>query len=205
MNDQNCATAPVEGVNPPDLYPHELTHNPSPPPPTLPPPPPPDRVIVDHVPEEIVPAARHKEVRACLLCGLKAKSRGLCADHYNNAYNAVRAGKTTWRKLFNKGKCLAKIGGSLAPSPYRFKRKSVKATTKKKTGPKPTVSAHSCKFPDCEKKANARGLCDVHYTHAYLMVKRKKTTWDKLEKAGKVNPKIEKPAKPTFKDWLLGK
>lgn len=42
-----------------------------------------------------------------------------------------------------------------------------------------------CLRPDCKSKMSCRGLCRVDYNLAYQLVRQGKTTWEKLEKAGK--------------------
>ena len=46
-----------------------------------------------------------------------------------------------------------------------------------------------CLFPGCEEATKTRGLCSLHYTYAYRLIKRKQTTWEQLEKEKKVLPK----------------
>ena len=43
---------------------------------------------------------------------------------------------------------------------------------------------NSCIFPDCKDNAQTRGLCKLHYQHAYRLVTRGDTTWAKLEAKG---------------------
>ena len=45
-----------------------------------------------------------------------------------------------------------------------------------------------CLFPKCKAKTKSRGLCANHYQAAAHLVRRKKTTWVKYEKAGKCLP-----------------
>jgi|ETNmetMinimDraft_14_1059893.scaffolds.fasta_scaffold63372_2 hypothetical protein len=46
-----------------------------------------------------------------------------------------------------------------------------------------------CLFPGCPEPKKTRGLCSLHYTYAYRLVKRKQTTWEKLEQENKISPK----------------
>ena len=47
----------------------------------------------------------------------------------------------------------------------------------------------TCLFPGCDDHKKTRGLCGLHYTYAYRLVKRKQTTWEKLELENKVSSK----------------
>lgn len=67
----------------------------------------------------------------------------------------------------------------------------------------------TCRVPDCTSETVARGLCKKHYALALHYVKRRKTSWSKLEKQGKVLPsrvgnsrgrRVGKAAR-----WLLSK
>jgi len=41
-------------------------------------------------------------------CQETAKARGLCANHYSQAWQLVKAGETTWEQLVKDKKCLSK-------------------------------------------------------------------------------------------------
>lgn len=58
-----------------------------------------------------------------------------------------------------------------------------------------------CLTPECERKSKARGLCLPCYKVAGRLVVKEETTWEKLEKAGKIAPRKRKLAA----NWLLGK
>lgn len=47
-------------------------------------------------------------------CGDKARSRGLCAAHYNRAALLVRNGQITWEKLEKAGKTAPKVMGKVS-------------------------------------------------------------------------------------------
>jgi hypothetical protein len=54
-----------------------------------------------------------------------------------------------------------------------------------------------CKVPHCERDSECRGLCRSCYQSAYLLVSAGVTSWDELEKRGKVQPTT------TAKSWFL--
>jgi len=63
----------------------------------------------------------------------------------------------------------------------------------------------NCLYPNCQSKqplGRARGLCNTHYQAAYLLVKKGRTTWEDLEKRGKVKP-IAPWYAGTVSKWFL--
>lgn len=58
----------------------------------------------------------------------------------------------------------------------------------------------NCLYPRCESKSHCRGLCRSHYGYAGLLVRQKKTTWDKLVKAKKALDVIKGRA---VSSWFL--
>lgn len=59
----------------------------------------------------IKPSKSLKKLDKCLCdCHKPAISRGLCWNHYMQARYKVMKGKTTWRKLENKGEARKKGG-----------------------------------------------------------------------------------------------
>lgn len=143
--------------------------------------------------------------KPCLMagCANPAHSRGLCSNHYYVADRLVKKGKTTWRKLQNRG--LA----SLPTRKVKVKRKGRSHVALANVA-FPTKKSHTCLVPDCGKKPYIRGLCNSHYPEACKVIQKKKTTWDKLVAAGKALPpkrkiKPEPTAKEKFHKWLLGK
>lgn len=60
-----------------------------------------------------------------------------------------------------------------------------------------------CIVPDCDaNRSYGRGLCVTHYGSIHHMIRRGITTWDDLEKRGKVLPKSE-GRRSRFKAWAL--
>ena len=59
-----------------------------------------------------------------------------------------------------------------------------------------------CLNPECKIEARVRGLCDSCYNAAGRLVREEKTSWEKLEKAGKVRPHKTKTKRT---EWLLEK
>lgn len=59
----------------------------------------------------------------------------------------------------------------------------------------------SCLYPGCTSSPITRGLCKIHYQYAYRLVQGGKTTWEQLEKEGKVAPKSKKVEEIT--NWFL--
>ena len=57
-----------------------------------------------------------------------------------------------------------------------------------------------CIVPECNTIATTRGNCDTHYQQAHRLVRDKKTTWEELEKNGKV--KSSNRSKKS-EDWFL--
>jgi len=55
----------------------------------------------------------------------------------------------------------------------------------------------TCLYPDCNKVSDARGLCKNHYVTAYTLVQKGKTTWETLEKNGKILPRTVQ------RNWFL--
>jgi hypothetical protein len=49
-------------------------------------------------------------------------------------------------------------------------------------------SERICILPDCGFLRASRGLCGFHYRQAYQKVKKRKTTWERLEAQGLVLP-----------------
>lgn len=48
------------------------------------------------------------------------------------------------------------------------------------------ASVNKCLRPDCVRVAEVRGLCTYCYQSAARAVRRGKTTWEKLQAAGKI-------------------
>ena len=63
------------------------------------------------------------------------------------------------------------------------------------------MEQEQCLYPGCETKRKTRGLCGLHYTYAYRLVKRKHTTWEQLEAENKVLPTSGVTAK--VHKWFL--
>jgi|694.fasta_scaffold00471_7 hypothetical protein len=62
-----------------------------------------------------------------------------------------------------------------------------------------------CLVPGCKNKAFSRGLCRFDYMSAWALVKAGDTTWEELEKAGKVLPKSGNLRRERARDFLLAK
>lgn len=60
-----------------------------------------------------------------------------------------------------------------------------------------------CLFPDCHKGVAGRGLCPNHYHSAARLVQIGKTTWEKLEKAGRSKPTKVGGARGEVQSWFL--
>lgn len=61
-----------------------------------------------------------------------------------------------------------------------------------------TIVIVRCKRPGCKNEAAARGLCRSDFTAAWRLVSDAVTTWEELERRGKVDPK-----RPSARQWLL--
>lgn len=61
-----------------------------------------------------------------------------------------------------------------------------------------------CLNPHCARTVRARGLCDICYQTAYMHVRLGKTSWDALQKAGKLLPKKQR-ASSKSSEWLFSK
>lgn len=57
-----------------------------------------------------------------------------------------------------------------------------------------------CLRPECERAVRTRGLCHVCYQSASKLVRVKTTSWEKLEKSGKV---LAVKNGGSITDWLL--
>lgn len=55
-----------------------------------------------------------------------------------------------------------------------------------------------CKRPGCKNEAVALGLCRSDYAAAHRLVSEGVTSWDELQRKGKIDPK-----RPSAKAWLL--
>lgn len=67
------------------------------------------------------------------------------------------------------------------------------------------IQAEKCLVPQCKKpNATARGLCLVHYNNAAQIVHRKQTTWEELERKGKVKIAKSNIKYSYVKDYFLG-
>ena len=56
----------------------------------------------------------------------------------------------------------------------------------------------SCLVPNCGIASRTRGLCLNHYASAYNLVKAGHTSWEKLEAAGKVKPRVNHSVQDFF-------
>lgn len=61
---------------------------------------------------------------------------------------------------------------------------------------------NTCLFPNCGGERAGRGLCKNHYNTASRIVRSKKTSWEKLEKAGKSLPH-KKRGEGNVSVWFL--
>jgi len=59
----------------------------------------------------------------------------------------------------------------------------------------------NCLYPSCSDPPSTRGLCKLHYQHAYRLVQGGETTWDQLEKDGKIAPSGSRAGEAS--DWFL--
>lgn len=59
-----------------------------------------------------------------------------------------------------------------------------------------------CLNPECQNQDYIRGLCSSCYSSAYGLIKRGKTTWEKLIAEGKAKEPGTARARRT--KWLLG-
>lgn len=63
-------------------------------------------------------------------------------------------------------------------------------------------NADKCMFPNCSNTEYARGLCAACYSSARRLVLTNRTSWEKLERDGKV--KLGRKGKSTHKvGWFL--
>ena len=65
-------------------------------------------------------------------------------------------------------------------------------------------SSGKCLNPNCGRKPVCRGLCHPCYVAAHHLVKTGQTTWEKLEKTGRVKPTGKRGPKGIVSSWLLG-
>lgn len=61
----------------------------------------------------------------------------------------------------------------------------------------------TCLFPACSHEAQLRGLCKNHYTTASLLVKQRRTSWDKLVASGKAVESKKNNKHNKAKSWFL--
>ena len=61
-----------------------------------------------------------------------------------------------------------------------------------------------CIVPDCRRASYCRGICHSHYNSATKLIERKQTTWDKLEKSGKVEPTHNRKGYGKNQAYFLG-
>ncbi len=66
------------------------------------------------------------------------------------------------------------------------------------------METQKCLFPDCGRDRLGRGLCANHYSTAKRLVAQNKTTWEKMEKAGKTLPARSNVSAPVS-TWFLGR
>ena len=67
------------------------------------------------------------------------------------------------------------------------------------------IVVEKCLLPLCQRgAATTRGLCPSHYNAAAQMVHRKQTTWEQLEKKGKVKSALTSVKYTYVKDYFLG-
>lgn len=64
-----------------------------------------------------------------------------------------------------------------------------------------TETDYSCLVPKCKTESKTRGLCATHYMYAHRLVARGKTSWEQLEREGKVLASHSNPN--PIKDWFL--
>jgi hypothetical protein len=157
---------------------------------------------------------------SCLRCDKEAKTRGLCDPHYRQSRHLVASGRTTWEEL-ESHKCAMPphhhwLAGRPSNSSKKKRAKKVVAKAQSQNG----THAHilpkvkhgkrlesKCIFPHCKNKGTCgRGLCGVHYHVARKLVKKKRTTWEKLEAMGRCRI-TRKPRDPMTEaaKWFLGK
>lgn len=60
-----------------------------------------------------------------------------------------------------------------------------------------------CLVPDCGRDVYARGLCTPHYNAARRLVITDRTSWEKLEKAGKCQPAHRTLSTGVNMEWFL--
>ena len=66
------------------------------------------------------------------------------------------------------------------------------------------IEKFKCIVPDCDANRHyGRGLCNTHYMSVFQIVKRGFTTWDDLERRGKILPPHQKNRYSLIKDWAL--
>lgn len=58
-----------------------------------------------------------------------------------------------------------------------------------------------CLKPNCGRESKSRGLCLKDYKAAAKLIKAGETTWEKLEKAGKVAALV----RASSKEWFIEK
>lgn len=183
------------------------------------PPTPPQAAVVENAPAPPPPApARQK---TCLFCQNKSLSRGLCKNHYWQAKAKVDRGDFTWGQLEGNGVALPLLRPEISRSSSRPRKQKRVAKAgrlidqplqkRKKSGPKPDPQARSkkpCLYPGCKERGSCgRGLCGTHYHVARKLVKKGRTTWDKLIASGKCAAPVKQlpPSKADAVKWFLSK
>ncbi len=151
-----------------------------------------------------------KSKSKCILngCGAKVLSRGLCSKHYWLTADGVRKQETTWAK--------EEAGGLARPLKHPRKGRFESQIIDKPQNhdhvlpvsrPSKKEAKSLCLAPSCSHKVTTRGLCAAHYAFAYRLVKEGKTTWEKLEKRGRITPPLRRGPKASqhLEDYFLGK
>jgi hypothetical protein len=67
------------------------------------------------------------------------------------------------------------------------------------------MKVNDCLFPKCKNSIHSRGLCSAHYHTASRQVANGMTTWEKLERSGKVKVAAKRGRKPKVRNHFLGK
>lgn len=62
------------------------------------------------------------------------------------------------------------------------------------------MTQRKCRYPDCGRPARTRGLCKPCHAQAVRFVRLGKTTWEKLERSGKVSKLVNRTK--GFAEWL---
>lgn len=140
---------------------------------------------------------RHRQPTKCAAegCDRPARSRGLCAMHYQREQYAAKRKKA---RSESEQPALSISTAPDKPDEKVSRTKRVGASTPSSTDPK-------CSHPECAGKVHAKGMCGFHFMEWVRAKKQKVPQLDSSEVRSKVAPtRLEKPEEPFEPGILAG-